>query len=196
MGTTGTLSVFKSALSKKKALQTDFYKVTFTTIPQDVKFDNSGEESFDIWCQGTDLPGRTLTTLEIKKHGFKLNMPNRIEYDGKWKTTILLDLSLDGYKKLMKWQEIYSSLGKDMGGARGFPSGVAKIQVLDNLFEETNIAMSVYGIFPTSIPAIQFKQESSETITVDVEFGYSYCSDHTMGSSDPLGGGVSEQEKL
>lgn len=187
----GTLNVFKSALSSKKVLQTDFYKVSFTTVPSgvDIKTDTTSQDSFDIWCQGTDLPGRTMTVLEIKKHGFKFNMPNRIEYDGKWKTSILLDMSLEGYKKLLKWQEVYSNFAKDIGGRRGFPAGVATIQLLNNLFEETGQKMAIYGVFPTSVPAISFKQDSSEAITVDVEFGYSYCSE-IGNTADPIGGGV------
>lgn len=189
MGSSKTLSVFKSALTAKKVLQTDFYKVSFTTVPSGVglgKDEKSEDESFDIWCQGTDLPGRTMTVLEIKKHGFKFNMPNRIEYDGKWKTSVLLDMSLDGYKKLLKWQEVYSNFGDDIGGERGFPTGVAQIQLLDNKFEPNGPAISIYGVFPTSVPAVSFKQDSSEAITVDVEFGYSYCSELGNAGVDPI----------
>lgn len=186
-----TLSIFKTALSKKKALQEDFYKVSFISVPAGVDFgpDPNQEDSFDIWCQGTDLPGRKLSFLEIKKHNFTLRMPNRIEYDGTWKTTVLLDMSLSGYKKLLKWQENYSNLKQDVGGKRGFPVGIAKIQILNNLFDATGPEMSIYGIFPSDVPVIPFKQDSSNAVTVDVTFTYSYCTDSTMNGSDPLGGG-------
>lgn len=187
----GTLSVFKTALSAKKALQEDFYRVSFVSVPTGVGFgpDTDPKDSFDIWCQGTDLPGRKLSVLEIKKHNFSLRMPDRMEYDGSWKTTVLLDMSLSGYQKLMKWQENYSNFGNDVGGNRGFPVGTAEVQVLDNLFQPNGPKMRIYGIFPSEVPAISFKQDSSNVLTVDVTFTYSYCTDSNMDAGDPLGGG-------
>lgn len=189
----GTLSQFKQAITKDKLLQTTYYKVEFQNVPT---FENSKElfgssgsnaKSFDIYCQATDLPGKKLSVLEVKKHGFTLRMPNVIEYDGTWKTTVLVNLQLEHYRGLLYWQNHYSSLKNDMGGARGFSDATATVTILDNNFQEKAVGkkIKIYGIFPSEVPALSMKQDSSDYLNADCTFTYSYCDDYL--ATDPLG---------
>lgn len=178
----GTLAKFKQEITGKKLLQEDYFKIHFEGVPEEdnnLGFKEAPE--FDIWCQGTDLPGRSLSVLEVKKHNFTLRMPDRITYDGTWTVSVILDLSLTGYKALLKWQRFYSSLKKDMGGARGFPEATGTVTFLNNNFEvETGKSagdFKIYGIFPSQVPSISMKQDSSNYLTPQVTFTYSWCDD-------------------
>lgn len=188
----GTLSRFKQAITSDKLLQTTYYKVEFQNVP---KYNgtmmlfgsDSGEKSFDLYCQAADLPGKKLTVLEVKKHAFTLRMPNVVEYDGTWKTTVLVNLQLDHYRELLKWQNWYSALNNDVGGERGFCDATATVSILDNNFQTKGVGkkLKIYGIFPSEVPALSMKQDSSDYLNADVTFTYSYCDDYS--GSDPLG---------
>ncbi len=176
----GTVATFRDQISSQKLLQSTYYKVSFTKVPSGVDPNlGLGTGMFDIFCQGTDIPGKKLTTLEVKRHGFTLRMPGNMEYDGSWKTTVIMDLSLKGYKKLLEWVNVYSNWDTEIGGDRGFPSGEAKIEILDNNYKPltTAGAIQIYGIFPTEVPALAMKQDASEYLNVDVTFAYSYTND-------------------
>lgn len=184
----GTVAIFRDKISEKKLLQSTYYKVSFTQLPGGVgKDDDFFDTDFDIFCQGTDIPGKKLTTLEVKRHGFTLRMPGNMEYDGSWKTTVLMDLSLQGYQKLLEWVNVYSNWDKEIGGDRGFPSGTAEIKILDNTYNETSQAITVYGIFPTEVPALSMKQDASEYLNVDVTFAYSYTNDFGVTGTEDKG---------
>lgn len=175
---------FKQKITSDKLLQSTYYKVTFNDV-KGGDGDDLGLGEFDLFCQGTDLPGKKLGTLEVKRHGFTLRMPGNMEYDGSWKTTVLMDLSLKGYKNLLKWVAYYSTFENDVGGERGFPSTTATITLLNNLYQESNAGkMTIYGIFPTEVPALAMKQDASEYLNVDVTFAYSYTDD--FGGNDPV----------
>jgi len=181
-----SVAQFKQKITSEKLLQSTYYKVTFNDV-KGAKDNNFELEEFDLFCQGTDLPGKKLGTLEVKRHGFTLRMPGNMEYDGSWKTTVLMDLSLKGYKNLLKWVAYYSSFSNDVGGERGFPSTTATITLLNNNYEETPGAagkITIYGIFPTEVPALAMKQDASEYLNVDVTFAYSYTDD--FSEKDPV----------
>lgn len=178
----GTLAKFKQEITSKKLLQEDYFKVHFDGVPGNVTNNlNLGldmDGGFDIWCQGTDLPGRSLSVLEVKKHNFTLRMPDRITYDGTWTVSVILDLSLKGYKALLEWQRYYSSFYYDMGGERGLPETKGIITLLDNKFEKSDAGeFKIYGIFPSQVPSISLKQDSSNYLTPQVTFTYSWCDD-------------------
>lgn len=180
----GTVAQFKQKITDKKLLQSTYYRVVFDSV-KGSEDNNFGLETFDLYCQGTDIPGKKLTTLEVKRHGFTLRMPGNMEYDGSWKTTVLMDLSLVGYKNLLKWVAYYSSFANDVGGERGFPTTTATITLLDNDYKDSKAGkITVYGIFPTEVPALAMKQDASEYLNVDVTFAYSYTNDFVDG--DPL----------
>lgn len=172
-----TLAKFKQEITTNKLLQEDYFKVHFENLPIDNDLDLPSE--FDIWCQGADLPGRSLSVLEVKKHNFTLRMPDRITYDGTWNVSVILDLSLTGYKALLAWQRYYSNFETDMGGERGLPSATATITLLDNNFKTSENAgqFKIYGIFPSQVPNISMKQDSSNYLTPQVTFTYSWCDD-------------------
>lgn len=185
MSTSTTLAKFKQEITTNKLLQEDYFKVSFQNLPKSttttkISIDEHLElpSGFDIWCQGADLPGRSLSVLEVKKHNFTLRMPDRITYDGTWTVSIILDLSLKGYKNLLKWQRYYSNFENDMGGERGLPGATATITLLDNNFKElSGGAFKIYGIFPSQVPSISMKQDSSNYLTPQVTFTYSWCDD-------------------
>lgn len=180
----GTVAKFKTALTSRKGLQEDFYKVSFENCPINAL---TGTDEFDLWCQAATIPGRQLSVLEIKKHNFTIRMPDRMTYDGKWSVTVLLDLNLTTYKWLLKWQEYYSNFKNDIGGERGFPTGTAIVTTLDNKFEENTQVkpFKIFGIFPSNVPNVEFKQDSSGYLNPQVEFTYSYCSNGDS-INDPL----------
>jgi hypothetical protein len=91
------------------------------------------------------------------------------------------------YKTLLAWQSWYSNLRvHDGGGARGFPPVTATIQILDNNYEEkSGVKMTLYGVYPKNVHALEFNQETSEYVKPDIEFGYSYADD--MIDSNPVG---------
>lgn len=182
-----TLSKFKEKITQDKLLQTTYYKVSFTGVPVGVAdIDGNGADAFDIYCQATDLPGKKLDVLEVKKRGFTLRMPGNVSYEGTWKVSVLVNLNLTHYKKLLKWQSFYSDVAKGMGGARGFSPANGVITLLDNNFNENSQAgkLVIYGIFPSEVPALSMKQDVSEYITSDVTFTYSYTSDYN--GFDPM----------
>lgn len=183
-----TLSKFKEKITKDKLLQTTYYKVSFTGVPPSVTdIDGNGADAFDIYCQATDLPGRKLDVLEVKKRGFTLRMPGNVSYDGTWKVTVLANLNLTHYKKLLKWQTHYSDIAKGMGGERGFSPANGVITLLDHNFNENSAAgkLIIYGIFPSDVPAISMKQDNNEYVTSDVTFTYSYTSEYGV-AHDPM----------
>lgn len=183
----GTLATFKQQITTKKLLQEDYFKVHFGNLPTGIDENLNLAGGFDIWCQGTDLPGRSLSVLEVKKHNFTLRMPDRITYDGTWTVSVILDLSLTGYKALLKWQRYYSDFKTDMGGERGLPGATGTITLLDNNFNSNEEAKNpaappagtfkIYGIFPSQVPSISMKQDSSNYLTPQVTFTYSWCDD-------------------
>lgn len=196
MSSDNLLASFKQRITDDKLLQTTFYKVSFQNVPVLSNFNGASNQeimsdSFDLYCQATDLPGKTLSVLEVKKRGFTLRLPNVVEYSGDWKTTILLNLSLSGYRSLLAWQAVYSDLKKGLGGERGMTTAQAIVTILDNNFNETttnlNNKLVIYGIFPKEVPTISMKHDASETITVDATFAYSYTND--FGTDDPLASG-------
>lgn len=183
-----TLSKFKEKITQDKLLQTTYYKVSFTGVPPSVTdIDGNGADAFDIYCQATDLPGRKLDVLEVKKRGFTLRMPGNVSYDGTWKVTVLANLNLTHYKKLLKWQTHYSDIAKGMGGERGFSPANGVITLLDHNFNENSAAgkLIIYGIFPSDVPAISMKQDINEYVTSDVTFTYSYTSEYGV-AHDPM----------
>ena len=184
------LAKFKNKITADKLLQTTFFRLNFVgTIPVGTGFDKLNIEEFDLYCQGTDLPGKTLTNLEIKKRGFTLRLPNVIEYSGEWKTSVLLNMSLSGYKALLGWQNAYSDLRSGLGGMRGATGVNAEVIMLNERFEEAGGAagkLIIYDIFPKEVPAISMKHDTSESITVDVTFNYSYTNDFSADGADPL----------
>lgn len=182
----GTLATFKQQITSRKLLQEDYFKVHFDGVPSVItnNLNLPAEGGFDIWCQGTDLPGRSLSVLEVKKHNFTLRMPDRITYDGTWTVSVILDLSLTGYKALLEWQRYYSNFKDDMGGKRGLPQTKGIITLLDNNFKEDGEdgikpagKFTVYGIFPSQVPSISMRQDSSNYLTPQVTFTYSWCDD-------------------
>lgn len=182
----GTVATFRDQISSQKLLQSTYYKVSFTKLPGGIGSDTSFfNTDFDIFCQGTDIPGKKLGVIEVKRHGFTLRMPGNMEYDGTWKTTVLMDLSLKGYKKLLEWVNVYSNWDTEIGGDRGFPSGTATIQTLDNNYKPTTDqpVITIYGIFPTDVPALAMKQDASDYLNVDVTFAYSYTDDFGVTGS-------------
>lgn len=204
-----TLGKFKDKVSSEKIAQQHYYRVSFTNLGDsqskggntqgyNATLDEAGykkisqninvlqsDDQFDIWVQATKLPGATITELELKKHNFTFRMPDHLEFDGSWTCDILMDLSWQNYKRLLKWQTAYYDLAKNGGGLRGFPKATAVVQMLDNSFADiANAKMQIFGIYPKVVPAIDLSQEASEYIKPSVEFGFSYTD--LMTGSDPL----------
>lgn len=207
-----TLSAFKTKVSSEKIAQQHYYRVSFSKLGEgqansgkgynatidgagynqfnndlkisDFQSNSTTDDNFDIWVQATKLPGATITELELKKHNFTFRMPDHLEFDGSWTCDILMDLSWKNYQRLLKWQTAYYDLAKSGGGLRGFPTAVATVYMLDNKFDDTNIKMQIYGIYPKVVPAIDLSQEASEYIKPSVEFGFSYTD--LMTGKDPL----------
>lgn len=185
-----TLKEFRATLlenQKTKLLQKHFYRVTFDNVGSIIDTDDfAGDEEFDLYCQATSLPNKSMEALEVKKHGFTFRFPSGvINYDGSWSTTILLDVSMEGYKKLLNWFNHYSNLKNGGAGERGFPTATASVHILDNQLQDIDDAiMTIYGIFPTSVPSVELSQEDPEHATIDVEFAYSYTDD--MAKDNPL----------
>lgn len=181
----GLLSQFRQKITSEKLLQKQYYKLEFAFEKQEGGNDIESSQvkelagNFDLYAQSASIPGKNLTTLEVKKHAFTLRMPDQVTFDGSWSVNVLLNLSLSVYKRLLDWQAQYSSLECDMGGNRGFPSANAKVYLLNNLFTTDNSAglMTIYGIFPTKVPQIDLSQEESAYLTPTVEFAYSYHDD-------------------
>ena len=187
----GLLSQFRQAISKDKLLQKQYFSIQFLADSNagGDKVDGSAKDlfkSFNIYAQSASVPGKNLTTLEVKKHAFSLKMPDQVTFDGTWSVNVLLNLSLSYYKRLLEWQAQYSSLECDMGGIRGFPGVKAGVQILNNLFKADKTAgkITMYGIFPTKVPQIDLSQEESAYLTPTVEFAYSYHDDFT--DKDPI----------
>lgn len=187
-----TLSTFKDLVTAKPLLQQTYYKVSFDNLSfigtDGIPSSNVLGQYWDIYVQSSKMPGKTLTELELKRHAITFRMPNVVEWDGSWNCTVLLDLSMTGYKQLLRWQSWYSDIHNehDGGGARGFPKVTAKVEILNNYYEPTGHIMTLYGIYPKVVPALEFNQETSEYIKPDIEFGYSYADD--MLKINPLGG--------
>jgi hypothetical protein len=67
----GTLSKFREKLTNVRVKQNYMYKVSFTNLPNGVAGDELGEtDNFDLWVQGSKLPGVKPTTVEVKKLNF------------------------------------------------------------------------------------------------------------------------------
>lgn len=182
-----TLSSFKTLVTDKPLLQQTYYRVSFeglNNIHVGVGDPVDGGK-WDLYVQSSKMPGKNLTELELKRHAITFRMPNVVEWDGAWNCTVLLDLSMDMYSTLLRWQREYSDVFQfDAGGERGFPKVNAYIEILDNKYNGTGKGMRLYGIYPRNIPALEFNQETSEYIKPDVEFGYSYADD--MVGSNPI----------
>lgn len=184
----GLLSQFRQKITSEKLLQKQYYKLEFAFEQREGGSDIESSQvqelkgNFDLYAQSASIPGKNLTTLEVKKHAFSLKMPDQVTFDGTWSVNVLLNLSLSVYKRLLDWQAQYSSLECDMGGTRGFPSANAKVYLLNNLFKTDGSAglMTIYGIFPTKVPQIDLSQEESAYLTPTVEFAYSYHDDFTQ----------------
>lgn len=181
-----SLKTLKERITSKHLLQNHYFKVTFDPISNVAESGSFFTGSFDIFCQGATLPGKSLNSLDVKRHNITLKMPDHVTWDGTWTPEVLVDLSMDGYKTLQDWMNYYSNVAVSGAGARGFPPTNATVTILDNNFQETEHKMKIFGIFPTKIPDISFAHTSSSYVTQQITFTYSYTS--PLGDiSDPLG---------
>lgn len=187
------LGQFVEKISTDKLLQQTYFKVEFnfsgapawlSKLTSSVNDSNS----FDIYVQGTTLPGKRISTLELKKHNITIRMPGNVEYDGTWTCELLIDNKLINYRALLAWQNYYSSVARSGGGERGFPVATAKIYILDsyyNTVDKGKLVQTLYGVYPTNVPELTFSQEGNEYIKPSIEFAYSWSDDVGLLSQTP-----------
>ena len=171
-----TLSNFKTtALKFKKLLQQHFYKIQFNGLNSlSTGVTNLEKTDLEVWVQSTKLPSQKLTTQDITKCAITFKMPDHVDYDRTWTCEVLMSLSMEQYKSLMDWQRHYSDLTIDGGGDNSFPDVSATVILCDNLFNETNRKITLYGVFPEEVPEIDLTTEDSQYLKPSVTFGFSY----------------------
>lgn len=182
----GTLSKFREKLTNVRVKQNYMYKVSFTNLPIGVAGDELSEtDNFDLWVQGSKLPGVKPTTVEVKKLNFKFTLPSTIEFNNTWNTDVLMDMNMDIYRALHRWVRIYSDLRLDAGGVRGVPSTKAYVQLLDNNNQPVpNQLYVLEGVFPSDVPDIDLNHDNGDLMKLNVTFTFQYLYLHSEG--DPL----------
>jgi hypothetical protein len=138
-----------------------------------------GDSDVGWWCEGAELPGRTLTTSDSRIYGAVYKTPTESQYQ-EVNLTFLCDINLSQKKYFDGWMDKINPIYQN--GARNFDFAyrndyVAPITI-EHLSEDGTVKYSVELIdaYPTSVAHLQTNWQDDQFHKLQVTMAYEYWS--------------------
>jgi hypothetical protein len=207
MSTLRTISNFKSALAGGGA-RPNLFEVNIPTLPTAAGGAEWNADTFQFLCKTAALPASNISPIDIPFRGRILKVAGDRTFDP-WTITIIndedfkirtaLELWMNGISKLdnntgatnptsYMTNAIVHQLGR--GGSKRMSESTSNSDLAGNSDITPLRTYMFFGIFPTSIGAIDLSYDSSDTIEeYTVEFQVQYWS---AGSTQDTGGATDQ----
>lgn len=169
----GKFSATDLATEIKDPLLSDNYTFIISNLPNNLSVADPSRV-LSLYCQQVQKPGETIEPVPVPLHGHEFQFAGR--------NTITHDLPItyvENYK-----MEITTILEEWVKSVRGFISQTGELKaeyakasgllrVLDPSGQKVK-SYTIYGLWPTQVPEIQFQGDSATLITLQTTFKYDY----------------------
>lgn len=162
------------------------------TIP----YTSNGAYTFvSVLCKATSFPERAVISQEYTFRGHTIQVPVTTQYSGTWRCSFYVDEWHKIRSVFETWMESVETRAGDYKTFRDTSSAVStsnmnlvvsgdgvvveQYKFIDNIVPHGNrvfptIKYKLYGVFPSSISAIDLSSDQEQIQTIDVEFKYTY----------------------
>ncbi len=149
------------------------------------------ENNISYYIQSANIPGVTLTTVNVPFLGTEFRSPGVKQFQHTWNCNILLVQNFKIYDGFRRWQEHISSLKLDGGGDRAIPDVNVRISILDPTSQYKNKSFVLEGVWVQSVGnlALAYKQGGGDIqnrFPIALRYQYVYKDDAFDNSTDPL----------
>jgi len=127
-----------------------------------------------VYISSATLPGRTLKDLPVTIQGFDFHSPGQVAYDqpNPWALTAKVPSDFLGYNSLVRWQFDIANEATTCGAPRfTCPDATIDVAILGPDCTIQRVVRLI-GVWPTSIGAITYNNESIDAVTFDFAFYY------------------------
>lgn len=176
MGYLNSIDKFKANLSGGGA-RPNLFAVELTTLPLSITWDSG---LFEFTCKAASMPASNIAAIEVPVRGKTLKIPGDRTFDP-WTVTIINTEDFKLRKSFEKWVESIASMNEGKGSpdptkyqtdATVYQIGRSDTPVDKN---DYTAAYKFYGIYPSSVSAIDVSYENTDTIEeFTVEFQVQY----------------------
>lgn len=130
------------------------------------------EDGGRTYIQTASLPKVSISNIEVRYQNFPFNMPGQIEFETEQSWTIRLPSDFLLRNALERW--IFATQNPDTNCGLGqFPCETSSIDYV--VVSPTCDAIRGYrmiGVYPASVGAVQYNQETVDSVTFDFTFRY------------------------
>lgn len=157
----------------------NLFKVSLT-VPEALQtlIGNLAKDNFTYMCQAAQLPPSTLGSVTVPYMGREYKVAGNRTF-GDWTVTVMNDEDFDLKVSFEAWMAAINGHVHNVRakGATSNPMSYKANAKVDQYTKEGDIAVSysLYGMFPTSVGAIELNWGTNNTIeTFGVTFAYDY----------------------
>lgn len=179
MGYLNSIDKFKANLSGGGA-RPNLFAVELTGLPTGITNPGWDSDLFEFTCKAANMPASNIAAIEVPVRGKTLKIPGDRTFDP-WTVTIINTEDFKLRKSFEKWVEFIASMeeGKGSPAPTSYQIDAKVFQVgrADKKVDGRNYtaAYKFYGIYPSSVSAIDVSYENTDTIEeFTVEFQVQY----------------------
>ena len=177
------LSEFVGAL-KDGGARANQFEVNITGGPAGLL---TSSQDFKFLCRGTTVPALTMGEITLGYRGRQIFVAGDRTYDT-WTVTVMSDRGMIMRSAFEQWQSFLGDIGGStlrsaIGENPAAYYGTALIKQKDRN-DATLRTYTLYDVWPTSVDAMEFSQETSDAI---LEFGVTFRFNHMTISGAPTG---------
>jgi len=166
-----------------------------SSAPDFIKMDEKGN-SLPFYVQSSSVPQLQIKSVPVAFLSQDFVVPAVTQHGGTWNVTMFLTNDLKQYNAMYLWQQQYADLefsgGSQPGFSKAIPDINAEVTLLDSTHQKSIADFTLFGVFPTGIPTIDFKYENASSVK-SVQFGltFQYMEDNLGNSEAAFGKQIS-----
>ena len=132
------------------------------------------DHDITFMAKGATLPGKEITTAELKFQGLGFKVPGNVQYAHEFELTCICDSNMNTYEDVKAWMAKFSNLAMSTGGKKLIPDTKFYIDLLDPTLSETVRSYQLIGVFPHNIGGLELSHEGDGSAIMDFSLGLTY----------------------
>lgn len=149
-------------------LFSEHFRLSLPSVP------GSGDPNpFTFLCKSATKPGMTLTAVEVQIFGQTLEFAGNMTYSHDMSCEYYENRKMQITKNLEGWANFIRAHETQHGGYKSEYGVNGTLEIFD-VKGNTVAKYTIYGMWPSAVPDMQFDGSASQALTVQVSWKYDY----------------------
>lgn len=149
------------------------FDLIFNKLPMGLGGDTS---MLTIRCQAANLPSVEMETVEVALHGVEVRYRGRRTYSKTFEVTFIENVDYTTYQLFRDWHNLMLSWETNTGSSSGLYKVNCTLVCYDDAGNEVK-SIDINGVWPTTVPQIDFDGSQSEAVKPQITFSFDTLSE-------------------